>query len=220
MCAMRVQLGAITFDSGRRQLLRGQEAVHLSPKAFSLLELLFERRPRAVSKADIHERLWPGLFVSEANLPSLVNELRVALGDDARRPVFVRTVHGFGYAFAADLPEPPPEESVPRTPFVHRLVWGQIEIDLPEGESVIGREREASIWIADPSVSRRHARIEVRGAEATLDDLDSKNRTLVDGAPVAGRVRLRDGAVIRLGNVTIVFQTISTSASTQTAPDA
>jgi DNA-binding response OmpR family regulator len=54
--------------------------VPFSPKAFDLLELLIRRRPKAVSKADIHEHLWPGTFVSPANLANLVGELRAALG--------------------------------------------------------------------------------------------------------------------------------------------
>lgn len=213
---MRLQLGALTFDSDRRQLLRGAETVRLSPKAYLLLQTLVARRPRAVSKSDLHEALWPGLFVSETNLPALVNELRAALGDDARRPTFVRTVHGFGYAFAAELPSTAPEVAPP-PPVVHRLVWGTVEIELPEGESVIGRDREASVWIADGSVSRQHARLEVRGPEVTLQDLDSKNKTLVDGVPVRGRVALGDGVSIRLGNVSLTFQTISTTDTTKTS---
>jgi len=98
---MRLRFGDLTFDGGRRLLIRGADAVHLSPKAFQLLELLLARRPDAVSKAEIQDVLWPRTFVSETNLPALVNEVRRALGDRAREPKFVRTVHGYGYAFDA-----------------------------------------------------------------------------------------------------------------------
>ena len=60
--------------------------------------------PKAVSKADIHSRLWPDIHVSEPNLGNLVVELRAALGDDARRPRIIRTVARFGYAFGAARP--------------------------------------------------------------------------------------------------------------------
>lgn len=102
---MRVHFLDFVFDGGRRILIRGADRLHLSPKAFRLLELLLARRPDAVSKPEIHSVLWPRTFVSEANLPALVNELRRALGDDAKRPRAIRTVHGFGYAFEATVRE-------------------------------------------------------------------------------------------------------------------
>jgi len=100
---MRLRFGDMTFDGGRRLLIRGPDAVHLSPKAFQLLGLLLARRPDAVSKAEIQDVLWPRTFVSETNLPALVNEVRRALGDRAKAPKFVRTVHGYGYAFDAPV---------------------------------------------------------------------------------------------------------------------
>src|SRR5262245_760478 len=86
-------------------LLRGGTEAPLSPKAFQLLELLLERRPNAVSKSEIQERLWPKTFVSEGNLTVLMAEIRKALGDSGASPRFIRTVHGFGYAFSGDVTE-------------------------------------------------------------------------------------------------------------------
>jgi DNA-binding winged helix-turn-helix (wHTH) protein len=74
--------------------------VHLSPKALELLNALVESRPRALSKAALIEQLWPATFVSEANLATLIAEIRVSLRDQARNSRFVRTVPRFGYAFA------------------------------------------------------------------------------------------------------------------------
>ena len=99
---MKIRFGDYTLDPGSRQLSRSGSAVHLSPKAFELLKLLVERRPSAISKAELHEHIWPGTFVTDDSLSRLVAELRDALGDEARSPRFVRTLHGFGYAFAAD----------------------------------------------------------------------------------------------------------------------
>ena len=106
---MRIQFGPFTLDFETRQLRNAGQAVHLEPKAFDLLSALVLERPKAISKADLQERLWPGTFVSEANLSNLVAEVRAALADPARAPRFVRTVHGFGYAFsgeATSLDEP------------------------------------------------------------------------------------------------------------------
>ncbi len=57
--AVAVQFAGFVFDEDRRQLLRGGEALHLEPKAFDLLAVLLSRRPNAVSKAEIHEAIWP-----------------------------------------------------------------------------------------------------------------------------------------------------------------
>ena len=99
---MRLQFDDLTFDSDSRQIRVTGKEVRLSPKAFELLALLIDRRPNAVSKADIRDRLWPGTFVSESSLPSLVSEIRGALGDDGKDPRFIRTLHGFGSAFQAE----------------------------------------------------------------------------------------------------------------------
>ena len=94
-----VRFGQFALDRGTRRLLAAGAEVHLSPKAFELLLILLAERPRAVSKADLHARLWPDAFVSEANLFGLIKEIRHALVDDSRQPRFIRTLHGFGYAF-------------------------------------------------------------------------------------------------------------------------
>ena len=108
---MRVYFGPYVLDRGSRQLLREDDIVHLSPKAFDLLHFLIDHRPRVLSKHELHDRLWPSTFVSDASLASLVAEIREALGDSARRPRYVRTAHRVGYAFcgeAACVPEPEP----------------------------------------------------------------------------------------------------------------
>src|SRR5687768_2332494 len=100
--AVRICFGPFTLDLESRQLTNAGEEIHLEPKAFELLSALVLERPKALSKADLQERLWPGTFVAEANPSNLVAEIRAALGDPARAPKFVRTAHGFGYAFCGD----------------------------------------------------------------------------------------------------------------------
>lgn len=58
--------------------------IHLTGKAFRLLEVLVENRPNAVSKDVLQDQVWPDVFVSEANLTSLVTEVRSGIG--ATRP--------------------------------------------------------------------------------------------------------------------------------------
>jgi DNA-binding winged helix-turn-helix (wHTH) protein len=93
---MRERFGDFVLDPGTRQLRRGEEERHLGPEAFELLELLLRHRPNVVAKATIHDCLWPGTFVSESTLATVVGEVRAALSDDAKSPRFLRTAHGVG----------------------------------------------------------------------------------------------------------------------------
>ena len=64
--------------------------------------MLLQDRPKVLSKAVLQNRLWPDTFVAEANLSNLVAEIREALRDHAHAPTFIRTAHGFGYAFCGE----------------------------------------------------------------------------------------------------------------------
>jgi DNA-binding winged helix-turn-helix (wHTH) protein len=98
---MRVVFGECEFDSGQRVVCRHGRVIPLSPKALQLLELLVDRRPEAVAKTEILERLWPGTFVTDASLHNLVTEVRAALGDSPQARRYIRTVPRYGYAFQA-----------------------------------------------------------------------------------------------------------------------
>jgi len=209
---MRLASGDWVFDSDTREVIRKGAAVPLSPKAFDLLDLLIRRRPKAVSKADIHEHLWPGTFVSAANLANLVAELRAALGDDARASRILRTVPRFGYAFAANASAKAP--AVRSAPFTCRLVWGPREIALDPGENLIGRERDSVVWIDDVSVSRRHARISVDDSGATVEDLGRKNGTFLSGRRIEKPARLADKDAIKIGPASMVFRLFKRTGST------
>lgn len=213
---MLASFGRLTFDGERRQLFEGPNAVPLSPKAFRLLELLLENRPKALTKEAIQETLWPETFVSEANLAVLVSEIRRAIGDDPRTPTFVRTVYGFGYAFCGDASTPVRRRRARPAESVHRLVWGRTEFELAEGENIVGRDPDLRVSIRDPSVSRRHARIRVSGASAFLEDMDSKNGTFRGAERVGVPVPLIDGDDVRVGSVTLAFRSIPLDTSTKT----
>ena len=210
---MQKRFGDCVFDSETRQLLRAGRPVHLSPKAYRLLELLLERAPRVASKQEIQDVLWPRTFVAESSLTNIVSELRVAVGDRARKPAFLRTVHGFGYAFSGKVVavrDSKKDEGY--SPF--RLERGKKKFALSEGQNIVGRDPDADIHIEHGSVSRRHARISVRGSKAVLEDLHSRNGTFVGGRRVEFPMELRDGDVIGLGPVTLTFQKLTSPGST------
>ena len=215
MPSTRARFGPFVLDTGRRQLLRDDVPIHLTPKAFQLLTRLVAASPIAVSKDELQALLWPSTFVDEANLSVLVAELRAALGDDARHPRYIRTVHGFGYAFAFDVSqESKKHASVTRSDWW--LVSEKDQFRLEAGEMIVGREPAAAIYIDNGSVSRRHARVTVEGTAVTLEDLGSKNGTWVDGAPVARPTILRDGAEVRFGSVILRLRQVIAPVSTET----
>jgi DNA-binding winged helix-turn-helix (wHTH) protein len=213
---MSLSFGNLTLDEERRQLLRSGQPVQLEPKAFELLSLLLARRPRVLSKDQIRDVLWPGTSVSESALARLVNQLRAACGDDARKPRFVRTVHGFGYSFCGTVePSPGPRGARTKGPRF-RLQWDDHEVALAEAENILGRADEAAAWIESASVSRRHACIRISGGKATVEDLGSKNGTFLNGRRVTAPATLTDGDELRLGMVPMVFRVLTGGMSTRT----
>ncbi len=210
---MRVQFANFVLDSESRQLLRDGLAVHLSPKAFDVLCDLVKRRPNALAKKTLFELVWPDTAVVEANLTVLIAEVRRALGDDALRPRFIRTVHRHGYAFSGDAAEVARANTVAQR---IGLVWQGRVLFLSEGENVIGRDPACGIWLDVSGVSRRHARILVRGSEATLEDLGSTNGTFVSDTPVSAARRLVDGDVIRLGSAEVPVRIWPTANAVET----
>src|SRR5437867_7994642 len=89
---VRIRFGDCTLDTDSRELTRDGRPVHVTGKAFQMLAMLVENAPKALSKDALQNSLWPDVFVTESNLASLVTELRSAVGDDARKPRFIRTV--------------------------------------------------------------------------------------------------------------------------------
>lgn len=212
---MRLRIGDCVFDRESRELSRAGRAVPISPKAFLLLDLLLARRPRAFSKAELSESLWPDTFVVETNLANLVAELRAALGEKGHRDGLVRTVHGFGYAFSG---EAVPEDLKDRRdgPSGVALLADERTFTLVNGENVLGRDPAAEVFLDDTAVSRRHARITVRGTQATLEDLGSKNGTFLGGKPVTAPALLQDADAILLGSVLLTVRFADPRRSTTT----
>lgn len=210
------RFGEFVIDANARQLLDGTRVVHLPNKAFQLLETLVQRAPNAVSKSQLQDILWPNTFVIEANLQHLIGTIRSALHEDPRRPRFVRTVHRYGYAFGGPVSA------------VHagtgtgsgmrcELRWAAGTDTLLQGEHVIGRDPVADIVIDSSTVSRRHARIVVCPGSVTVEDLQSKNGTFVNGKRVVRTMSLSTGDVLKVGRVSIDVLVAAHTDETATA---
>src|SRR3712207_5026478 len=91
--------GPYRLDLRDERLWRGGEPVRLGGKAFALLRALMLHPQTLVTKDELFELVWPGVIVSESVLTTAVKELRQAIGDKARRPSVIETVHGRGYRF-------------------------------------------------------------------------------------------------------------------------
>jgi DNA-binding winged helix-turn-helix (wHTH) protein len=209
---MRIRFGAFVVDRATRQVYKGALPQRLQPKAFELLDLLVERRPAAVSKQEIRDRLWPDTFVSDSTLSSLAAQVRRALGRDGG--AYVRTVHGFGYAFDAEAREEPSRRH-PVSVAAH-LTWNRRTMVVLDGENVIGRDPDVSVRIDAPGVSRRHARILAEGGRFTLEDLGSKNGTFLRELRLHAVAELSDGDELRFGQTPVTFRVQREGAPTAT----
>ena len=95
----RYRFADFTLSTRQRQLFRNGQALPLIPRYFDLLVLLIERRPNAVSRTEIFDRVWTDVVVSDGALSQAIRTLRRTLGDGSREPVFIRTVSRHGYSF-------------------------------------------------------------------------------------------------------------------------
>jgi hypothetical protein len=157
-----------------------------------------------LDKSYLHMQIWPATFVVDANLNVLVAEIRRALGDNPRSPRFIRTAHAVGYAFCGEAVDLDDRRSATAAGSARIwLLWNERAIVLAEGDNIVGRDPGCDVWLDASGVSRRHARVEVAGGgdAVRLEDLGSKNGTLVDGSPIAGPMSIGDGTVIQLGSV-------------------
>ncbi|HEX6902384.1 MAG TPA: tetratricopeptide repeat protein [Thermoanaerobaculia bacterium] len=99
------------LDPVRRRLLRAGHPVPLTPKAFSILLALIEKRGEVMEKEELIQKVWPDSYVTEANLTQNISSLRKALGERANDHRYVVTVPGRGYSFVADVLEVPREQT-------------------------------------------------------------------------------------------------------------
>jgi predicted ATPase/DNA-binding winged helix-turn-helix (wHTH) protein len=139
----------VELDLRAMTVRREGELVPVEPQVFDVLRHLVENRSRVVSKEELLDEVWGNRFVSESALTSRVRSARVAVGDDGQRQRVIRTVHGRGYQFVAEITPPdsraaPPEQDqlpapggtrpVPVLPPPRRAIVDRVELtaDLQE----------------------------------------------------------------------------------------
>ena len=215
--AMAVRFLDCELDPDARILRRRGRPVHLTPKALDLLVVLVTERPRAVPKTELLDRIWPGTFVTDASLARTVHEIREAIGDAAA----IRTVHAHGYAFAVGAMEIEPTPDQPTSASSQDVrVWIVLDgraVPLADGASTIGRDPSVAMPLTSAQVSWHHARLEISGVDAVIEDLGSKNGTSVNGVRISAPAALGDGDAIDIAGTRLVFRTSERSIGTKTA---
>jgi len=155
-----LQFGSFRMDLDERVLMRDEEPIALSPKAFETLLVLVQHSERVVLKDDLMKILWPDTFVEESNLSQHIFQLRKALGDKAHDPEFIVTVPGRGYRFALKAVEvsEPDGDLV-----VHSRSVQTVTIEETESTPPVPITRQT--WERTAAVGRLQET--VRGGEAT-----------------------------------------------------
>jgi TolB-like protein/DNA-binding winged helix-turn-helix (wHTH) protein/Tfp pilus assembly protein PilF len=97
------EFGPFSLDTVGRRLLRDEQLVPLTPKAFDALAVLVEGRGRRHSKEELVAQIWPDTTVGEDNLKQCIAVLRSVLEDNPRRPSYIATLPGYGYSFIAEV---------------------------------------------------------------------------------------------------------------------
>ncbi len=101
---MAVAFAGMELDAARFELRRNGTPVPMEPQAFDVLVYLVQHRDRVVAKEELMDQIWGGRFVSETAVTSRIKQIRRALGDDGRVQSLIRTSHGRGYRFVAEVP--------------------------------------------------------------------------------------------------------------------
>jgi DNA-binding winged helix-turn-helix (wHTH) protein/predicted ATPase len=146
------------------RLWHRKKPVRLGHKAFAVLQLLVSRPGQLVTKDDLLAGAWPDTAVTDAVLTTAMRELRQALGDEARVPTFIETVHGRGYRFIAPVSETdaaPPSEA----PF--RLVGREEEwARLVDWHTTAREAKRRIVFIAGEAGIGKTALVEAFGIDA------------------------------------------------------
>lgn len=117
--------GPFVLDPASGLLVRDGVPVPLTPRALQVLEYLARRPGRLISKAELLDAAWAGTFVGDGALKVCIREIRKALDDDARQPVYVETAHRRGYRFVARVA---PRAASPAAPPVSYARSGDVNI--------------------------------------------------------------------------------------------
>ncbi|HLW55583.1 MAG TPA: AAA family ATPase [Candidatus Angelobacter sp.] len=143
-----IAFGAFKLDLANECLWKGARAISLRPKAFAVLKLLVDHPGVLVTKQQVLDAVWPGVFVGDATLKDSIRQLREALNDDAGSPTYIETAHRRGYRFIGRIAPAAARHSVPVTPGVSSSTAATAKapfaapVDPAGGTALLGRDVE------------------------------------------------------------------------------
>ncbi|MGH7311744.1 MAG: AAA family ATPase, partial [Candidatus Rokuibacteriota bacterium] len=146
--------GPFRLDPATESVWRDAEEIRLRPKTFAVLRYLAERPGRLITKEELLEAIWPEVAVGDAALAVCVGEIRKALGDEARTPRFIVTVHRRGYRFIGAIRAAVSAEPVQTPP--RGLVGRQRELSRLHGwlERALRDERQVVFVTGEPGIGK------------------------------------------------------------------
>lgn len=190
--------GSFTLDTSSRELREQERIVAADPRHIAVLLYFLENPGRVISREELIEKLWPKSNDGGERLSEAVVALRDALHDrDARIPRYIAAAPPRGYKFVA---------SVSTTKVEYELIHGLRRLSLAAGENIIGRAGDATVQIRTTGVSRHHARLVIGPENATIEDLESKNGTMVNRRRIKGVCELKQHDEVGIGDATLIFQ--------------
>lgn len=147
--AKQLFFGPFRLDPTNECLWRGEKEIRLHPKAFGLLRYLLDHPGQMVTKESLLETMWPGVHVTEAILSVYVAEIRKALGEDPKKPVFIETLHPRGYRFVAPVTidhQPGRSQSMAGSEELIRPIMREAATAIG-AEPIVGREKALSFLL-------------------------------------------------------------------------
>lgn len=143
------------LDPVNECMWRNGRRLALTRKAFAIARHLVENAGRLVTKEELLETVWPGVYVQEANLKVYIRELRRVLGDEAGRPTFIETQTGRGYRFIAPVIESAPPSVRGSHTFRH-VVGRTTELSKLQRcfEGAVRSERQVVFVTGEPGIGK------------------------------------------------------------------
>src|SRR5438552_8122842 len=183
------RFGAFWLDVSNAQLWKEEQTLSLKPKALAMLRHLIEHAGQLVTKEALFQAVWPDTVVSEAVLTTCMREIRQVLGDEAKAPQFVETVHRRGYRFIAPLTTTQPVQGSkfkvqsPRSAIRTQhsaigMVGRETELEQLYGwlEKALSGERQLVFVTGEPGIGKTTL------VEAFLQSLESRVQRLASGS--------------------------------------
>jgi DNA-binding winged helix-turn-helix (wHTH) protein len=183
---MRLRFGEFEVDLDRYEVRHGTETRHLEPQVFEVLTYLARHRDRLVSKEELLDEVWGNRFVSESALTSRIRAARAVLDDNGRDQRVIRTVHGRGYRFVADVTE----------------VTDPVAVPAPRSSTSTGQHEPSGL--RQPVLERED---QLRRLGQAVDDLLAGNGGVVcvSGAAGLGKTTLVRRATVDAGARVVVL---------------